>query len=80
VVYQGQLLATTPAPLDAPTLRARGLPRAPLIEQPDIDQGTLAPPPPPLVPVPAPVSSPIPGATHPWRTLSLRNNHARRYG
>lgn len=78
VVYQGQLLATTPAPLDAPTLRARDLPRAPLIEQPDADVAprTACPAGSPH----APLAPTIPSTTHPWRTLSLRNTHAHRYG
>ncbi len=73
VVYQGQRVTTTLASPDAPTLRARGLPRAPVIEHSDTEQGLQAPS--PRSPVRPRVSPPIPGPTHPWRTLSLRNNN-----
>ncbi len=74
VVYQDQLLATTPAPLDAPTLRARSLPRASVVAQ-------AAPDPVPQALPPRPPASPaVPRSTHPWRALSLRTNHARRLG
>jgi transposase len=61
VAYRGALILTTPAPPDAPTLRARadarpgaGPPRAP------------APPPNPAPPA-GPPGSRIPGPDHPWR-------------
>lgn len=61
VAYRGTLLVTTPAPPDAPTLRARSSPRpgsAPP-EQP-------APTPPPAA-QPEPPRSRTPGPRHPWR-------------
>jgi hypothetical protein len=62
VLYRGRVLATTPAPLDTPTLRARtgprlgsGPPQTPA--QPPATQ--------PAVPTPRPPWKP--GSDHPWR-------------
>jgi transposase len=61
VVYQGALIATTPAPPDAPTLRARATSRP--------GAGPPQEPAPPDSPPAKPASprSRVPGPGHPWR-------------
>ena len=75
VVYQGRVLLTTPAPLEAPVLRARGRPAQhppPVLVSTPIEPGDpvqrgLTDP---LLPAPPPVRPPgrsKPAANHPWR-------------
>lgn len=62
VYYHGRCLTTTPAPLRAPTLRARSGPRV-------AAPAPTAPPPVALPPPPASGTAPRkPAADHPWRT------------
>ena len=62
VAYRGDLIATTPAPPDAPTLRARSVPR------PGAGPPQAPAPPPPSPPAAAePRRSRAPAPDHPWR-------------
>jgi hypothetical protein len=64
IVSRGTVLLTTPAPPDAPTLRARATPR-PGAGPPQ------EPAPPPSAPAPpSPGRSRVPGPDHPWRRYS----------
>jgi transposase len=60
LAYRGTFILTTPAPADAPTLRARATPRAGT----GTPQGPTPPPEPPPRPAPRPRT---PGPDHPWR-------------
>jgi len=65
VYYHGQCLATKAAPLEAPVLRARKLPRP--MPKPTPSSGVAAPLPAILTPKPRPTPHTKPAPDHPWR-------------
>ena len=74
VYYQGTLIATTAAPLEAPTLRARAgrladRPASPLVPVPAARPGPHAQPAPAT---PTPATPRRPAADHPWRRAGRR--------
>jgi len=66
VVYRGVFIVTTPAPPDAPTLRARATTR-PGAARPHVPAESHAPAPSPDTSPPPPPRSRTPGPHHPWR-------------
>lgn len=76
VVYQGRTLLTQPAPLDAPTLRARAGRRAPAVVSAEMSEPVspvdLTIPDKEVIPSTKPTPRTRPAPDHPWRT-PLRN-------
>ena len=72
VYAQGACLATQPAPLAAPALRARGGRRTPATPPHPVPAADTPPPPPaPPPPSPSPAAPRTPPTTHPWRHRGL---------